>query len=249
MNPNKIVNSLYGPMIINSKDVYIGRGVESAGYWALHDIELLKNLCRIVLESKSTVVFYDVGANIGTHSVPLAKEFNDKIKISAFEAQRQIYYMLCGNIAINGLRNVHCYHAAVGDQNSSMEIQLPDYQADNNFGGLELVTPPNWSDNQTMTKSTVETVDVIKLDNFDDVVDIIKLDVEGMEHLVVQGASDLIKRSLPVCLVEVCKTDKIKVSQFFRELNYCAYEIRDGDWLFVHRGSDVCIHNAREIEL
>ena len=249
MNTNKIVNSIYGPMIINSKDVYIGRGVESAGYWALHDIELLKNICKVILESKPNIVFYDVGSNIGTHSVPLAKEFGDQIQIRAFEAQRQVYYMLCGNIAVNGLRNVHCHHAAVGDQNTTMDIQLPDYHEDNNFGGLELMMPPKWTDNQNMIKSSTETVDVIKLDNFDETVDIIKLDVEGMEHLVIHGAIELIKRGLPVCLVEVCKTDKEIVSQFFRDLDYRAYEIREGDWLFVHRDSDVFIHNAREITL
>lgn len=248
MNTNKIVNSIYGPMIINSKDLAIGRGIETAGYWALHDIELLKNICSVILESKSTVVFYDVGANIGTHSVPLAKEFGDKIQVRAFEAQRQVYYMLCGNIAVNGLRNVHCHHVAAGDQNTTMDIQLPDYSVDNNFGGLELM-PPQFSDNQNMIKNASETVGVIKLDNFDETVDIIKLDVEGMEHLVVQGAATLITRGLPVCLVEVFKTDKDAVSQFFKNLNYRAYEIREGDWLFVHEDSDIFIHNAREVVL
>ena len=248
MNTNKIVNSIYGPMIINSNDLAIGRGIESAGYWALHDIELLKNICKVILESKPTVVFYDVGANIGTHSVPLAKEFGDQIQVRAFEAQRQIYYMLCGNIAINGLYNVHCHHVAVGDQNTTMDIQLPDYFVNNNFGGLEL-RPPQFSDNQNMVKRSTESVDVVKLDNFEETVDIIKLDVEGMEHLVVQGAAKLIQRGLPVCLVEIFKTDKDVVSQFFRDLDYRAYEIREGDWLFVHSNSDVFIHNAQEIVL
>jgi FkbM family methyltransferase len=234
-------------MIINSKDVYIGRGVESAGYWALQDVILLQNICNVILESKPSVVFYDVGANIGTHTVPLAKEFQDRIQIKAFEAQRQIYYMLCGNVSINGLRNVHCYHTAVGDDNTVMDIQLPDYNEDNNFGGLELVMPPTWTDNQNMIKKSTETVSVIKLDNFDDTVDIIKLDVEGMEHLVVNGAKHLISRSLPVCFVEVCKTDKDAVSQFFQDLGYHAYEIRDGDWMFVHSTSDIVIHNAQKV--
>lgn len=235
-------------MIINSRDLAIGRGIESAGYWAIHDIELLKNICKVILESKSNIVFYDVGANIGTHSVPLAKEFKDQIQVRAFEAQRQIYYMLCGNIAANGLYNVHCHNVAVGDQNTVMDIQLPDYQTDNNFGGLELM-PPQFSDNHNMVKKFTESVDVIKLDNFDETVDIIKLDVEGMEHLVVQGATALIKRGLPVCLVEVFKTDRDAVSAFFKDINYRAYEIRQGDWLFVHRDSDINIHNANEVVL
>lgn len=248
MNTNKIVNSIYGPMIINTKDLAIGRIIELTGRWASEDIELLKNICKVILESKPNMVFYDVGANIGTHSVALAKEFGDQIRVRSFEAQRQIYYMLCGNIAINGLYNVHCYHVAVGNQNSTMNIHLPDYYAHNNFGGLELLTP-QFSDNQNMIRSTIETVDVIKLDNFNETVDMIKLDVEGMEHLVVQGAANLVRRGLPVCLVEMFKTDKIVVTKFFRDLNYCAYEIREGDWLFVHRDSNITIHNAQEIDL
>lgn len=248
MNSNKIVNSVYGPMIINGRDTAIGRGIESAGYWALQDVELLKSICGIVLQSKANMVFYDVGANIGTHSVPLAKEFGDRIRIRAFEAQRHVYYMLCGNIAVNGLYNVHCYHTAVSNHNTTMSIHLPDYLSENNFGGLELI-PPEFSDNHDMVKLHTETVNVITLDTFDDVVDMIKLDVEGMEHLVLQGAQSLVQRGHPVCLVEMFKTKQDIVRNFFKQLEYCAYEIRPGDWLFVHPSNKLTVHNTKQIQL
>lgn len=59
-------------MIINANDKYIGRSIEQAGAWAADDIELLKSIMDILLTEQDQVCFYDVGANIGTHSVALA---------------------------------------------------------------------------------------------------------------------------------------------------------------------------------
>ena len=128
MIPNKIVNGQYGPMIINANDQYIGRSIEVYGAWAQDDIDLIKSLIELLATKKEKIVFYDVGANIGTHTVALAKTFGDRILVRSFEAQRQVYYVLCGNIAVNGLDNVQAHHAAVSDRSDdTMLIDLPDY--------------------------------------------------------------------------------------------------------------------------
>ena len=44
MIPNKLVQSHYGPMIINANDKYIGRSIEQLGAWAAEDIELIKSI-------------------------------------------------------------------------------------------------------------------------------------------------------------------------------------------------------------
>ena len=47
------------------------------------------------------VVAIDCGANIGVHTIELAKFLNNRGKVYAFEAQEYVYYALAGNIAIN----------------------------------------------------------------------------------------------------------------------------------------------------
>ena len=249
MISNKLVNSVHGPMIINSNDQYIGRSIELTGGWALDDVTLIESFCNLILENKSSMRLYDVGANIGSHTVALAKKFGDRISVRSFEAQRQVYYMLCGNVAINGLDNVECEYAAVSDgSESSLSIELPDYNKFNNFGGLELIAPKT-SDNQNMVKNRFEVVECVTLDQFDEAVDFIKMDIEGMEHLALTGAKKLLKKSRPICFIEIGKTDVDAVKSIFRELDYIAYEYNANDWIFCPAESTFEITSLEKIVL
>ena len=247
--PNIIVNSAHGPMIINQNDQYIGKSIQLLGTWAQDDIDLIASFCELILENKLKMVLYDVGANIGSHTVALAKKFGSRISIRAFEAQRQVYYTLCGNVAINGLDNVICEYLAVSDKSDeTIDIELPDYNTVNNFGGVELIKAEH-SDNQDMVKPNIESVVTCTLDNFDEAVDFIKMDVEGMEHLALKGAKKLIEKSRPICFVEMFKTDTEAVKKFFKKNNYVAYAYTPDDWVFFPSESNFCINGKEQIAL
>jgi FkbM family methyltransferase len=247
MIPNKIVNSSYGPMIINANDQYIGRSIEQYGQWAADDIDLISRICDFLLQSKDKITIYDVGSNIGTHTVALAHKFGERVQIRAFEAQRQIYYMLCGNVAINGLDNVYCEYAAVSSTPGTLPIQVPDYKEINNFGGVELQDPVH-SDNQAMNKPNTESVTTVTIDSFNESVDFIKMDIEGMEHLALAGAVDTLKHR-PICFVEMAKTDQQAVKKIFGQAKYRAYAYKDDDWLFVPDESELIIGDREKIVL
>ena len=247
--PNIVVNSVYGPMIVNQNDQYIGQSIRQLGSWAQDDIELIASFCDLILANKPKMILYDVGANIGTHSVALAKRFGNKITIRAFEAQRQVYYTLCGNIAINGLDNVICEFTAVSDvSNDIIEIQLPDYNSINNFGGVELIQAEH-SDNQNMSKPITEFIKTTALDSYKDEVDFIKMDVEGMEHLALEGARYMLAANRPVCFIEMMKTDQSKVKSIFKELNYIAYAYKKDDWIFCPEESDFELNGVEQVTL
>ena len=239
MIDNRIVTTDFGPMIINSNDQYIGRSLEQLGHWARTDIDLMAGIIQLLIQRRGPVRLYDVGANIGTHTVALARIFRDEIQIRSFEAQRQIFYMLCGNVAINGLDRVWCHHAAVSDTAAQpLTLALPDYNQVNNFGGFE-VQPAERSDNQSMTRSGTEAVTTVTLDQFAEPVDFLKLDVEGMEHLALRGSGDLVSQYRPVCLVEMLKTDQAAVRKFFRDQDYTAYAPTPDDWWFFPAEGDL----------
>jgi FkbM family methyltransferase len=247
--PNIIVNSIHGPMIVNENDQYIGQSIRQLGAWAQDDIDLIASFCDIILANKPKMVLYDVGANIGSHTVALAKKYGNRITIRSFEAQRQVYYTLCGNIAINGLDNVICEYAAVSDvANTVISIQLPDYNTVNNFGGVELM-PAQYSDNQTMIKPNLEFIKTTTLDSYNDNVDFIKIDVEGMEHLALEGARQILTKHRPVCFVEIFKTDQSRVKQIFKELNYIAYAYKQDDWIFCPAEGDFELNGVNTVDL
>jgi FkbM family methyltransferase len=222
-NPNALINSDYGSIIVNINDSVIGKHISQQGYWAKDDIELIKQLVDFLLKKNESITFYDVGCNIGTHTLAIGKTFGQKVKIRAFEAQRQIFNMLCGTVALNGLNNVFCHNLAISDgQSKSLKISLPNYSVENNFGALELI-PPLRSDNQDMVKSNFEEVAATTLDSFDEEVNFIKMDVEGMEDKAFIGAKSLLKKYKPICFVEIHKTDNEFIVNLFKELGYIGF--------------------------
>jgi hypothetical protein len=113
---NVVAYSKHGPIIINSFDRFIGASILKTGGWEEHNIDLLVQMLSLKLQSKQRVRYYDVGANIGTHVLALAKRFGPKIEVRAFEAQPAIFHMLCGTLALNGLLTVSAHLNAVSDE-------------------------------------------------------------------------------------------------------------------------------------
>ena len=77
----------------------------------------------------------DIGANIGIHSVVLSSEVGEG-RVYSFEAQRFLFNMLVGNIALNSLENEFFYHNAVSNQNELIDIPTFDYGKPMSFGGV-----------------------------------------------------------------------------------------------------------------
>jgi FkbM family methyltransferase len=226
---NVLVGTDFGQLIVNINDSPIGSDIFGLGYHLKNDIDIMISLIRYLVDKRSDVIVYDIGANIGLHTLAFASSFREKIMLRGFEAQRQLYYMLCGSVALNNFSNVFCHHYAVSDvSGESLTFSTPDYSKHANFGSLELI-PPRLSDNQSMQKVLNESVSTIKLDDFDEAVDFIKMDIEGMEDKALRGAVKTIERNRPIAVVEIGKTDYDFVLNFFRNLNYIG----------LHKGADL----------
>lgn len=238
---NLVANSDYGPIILNVFDREIGQSILKTGFWGRGDLEWIKKICDNILGRKGSICFYDVGANIGTHTLALSKTYGTRIKVRAFEAQSFIFNMLCGTIALNNICNVYPHHLAVSNENGqSITINLPDYTKVNNFGGLE-VLPPHRSDNHSMVRSGItECVKTIALDSFQEDVDFIKLDIEGMEHLAVQGASRILRECRPFLYVEIIKADSQVLFDELKSYNYRIY---------ILKGNALCIPDESNLTL
>ena len=221
MNPNFAINTEYGILVLNKNDRGVCGDVQRTGYFERDQINLLKNIIEKLLVKKQHIVFYDVGANIGTHTLAIANTFQDKVSIRSFEAQRQIFYQLCGMVSLNGLRNVSCHNYAIGDDEECffIDAMLPDYDAYQNFGGFELL-PIDKSDNMDMIKNHQERVDIYPLSYFNEHVDIIKMDIEGMEEQALKGSEDWIDCYKPVFMVEQHKSNADNIIAFFEDMGY-----------------------------
>tara|TARA_A100001234_G_scaffold219276_1_gene229767 strand:+ start:1898 stop:2659 length:762 start_codon:yes stop_codon:yes gene_type:complete len=221
----KTINTMFGKIVININDKFIGKSFLNQKYWGLQDIEIISKIIEFKCKKKNKIIFYDVGANIGTHSIALSNIFKNKIVIRAFEAQSNIYEMFNQSIKINNLNNIELYHNAVSDKNDeTIKIDLPNYSKPNNFGGLELFKPFQNSDNAQMQKTGIfEDVKTIKLDIFNEEVDFIKIDVEGMENHVLKGSENLIVNHRPFLFMELLKSKLEDITDFFKDKDYTIY--------------------------
>ena len=216
----------HGFFLYNRNDTFIGRSLDIYGEWCEGELVALFQ----VVQPGHVVI--DVGANIGTHTVPLAKKVTETGMTLAFEPQRQAFNYLTANLVVNNLLNVATFQNAVSDTAGVLHLPWRDPRLAFNFGGVKLEE-----------SSEGEPVDVLTLDHFGlERVNLIKVDVEGMERKVLEGAAATIKRARPVLFVETTTVNHREVIEILRDYRYdCWWHIAtyyNGDNFF-HNPEDV----------
>jgi FkbM family methyltransferase len=205
---NCLNHSRHGLMLYNKNDMYIGKSFDEYGEFSEGEVAIFQRIVR----SSDTVI--EAGANIGAHTIPLAKLVGPAGRVVAFEPQRLVFQTLCANVAINSLANVDCRCAALGAEPG--EIVVPFLSPDNetNFGGLGL---------GAYTKG--DRVPVITLDRLTlTECRLLKIDVEGMEESVLQGARELIAKCRPIMYIENDREDhSAALIQHLLDLDYRLY--------------------------
>jgi FkbM family methyltransferase len=138
-------------------------------------------------------VVFEVGANIGAHTVQLASLVGDNGQVHALEPQRIIFQLLCANVALNDAFNVRAYQVAVGQCGGTSKVPPIDYRRPgSNFGGVSLIGC-----------AAGEDVPLIALDSLaSPALRLLKIDVEGMKLAVIAGARRQIVRHRPGLYVE-----------------------------------------------
>ena len=195
------------------------------------------------------VVAIDCGANIGVHTIEWAKKMTGWGTVIAIEAQEYIYYALAGNIAINNCFNAKAIPAAVAADNGVLNIPMPDYLTPASFGSLELKQRENnefIGQNINYSAGSTTEVRAVTLDSLAlERVDLIKLDIEGMELEALHGAMNLIQRHHPVLIVETIKTDEIKLRTLLEKLEYQIFKV-EINFLAVHKSDNTLAHIAKK---
>jgi len=171
------------------------------------EAELVTQAIRLVPDGPPGSII-DVGANIGSFALPLAAAMPQH-QFICFEAQRLVSYQLCGAAAMNGLSNVHVRQAAVGlVECREIAIDVPDYGREANIGAMSMDSRVN-AMRGSCTRAGVESVQAVALDalSLRDLL-LLKIDVEGMELQVLQGAENLLKlNDYPPVLCECWSAD------------------------------------------
>lgn len=177
-------------------------------------------------------VFWDIGANYGFMSIYVDRHFEGRVRTIAFEPSPIVLPELRRNLEVNGCRSVTVEQICLSDT----------------IGSVPFYTSPDHSWNATLIKAFAHTTgEEIQIDvpstTLDECVErmpppsVIKLDVEGAEHLVIRGGRRYLSRHrVPIVAeynVESIRDVALSPEQYlglYEELGYSAHWIERPLW-------------------
>jgi FkbM family methyltransferase len=214
--PYQLVRARHGWMLANPNDFYIGKAILEYGEYG----ELEGRLLAALLPVRPGKVV-EIGANIGCHSVALARALAiDRRELVVFEPQPFLFQNLCANLALNGLGNVTALPFACGAHAGTVYFSPPDYMVQGNFGGVSMAEAAQPG---SVAVSGVRVDDILGTD----AVSLLKVDVEGNELGALQGATRVLSTSRPLLYVENDRVEKSRAliewlwSQNYRLFWHC----------------------------
>ncbi|WP_246942871.1 FkbM family methyltransferase [Bacillus pinisoli] len=194
-----IETTLEDGSILNSFDDYIGKIIkDSKSYYEKNVLEFFIDYIPV------SAVIYDLGANIGNHTLYFSKYTNAE-KIFAFEPSKETYKLLDENIKRNQLKNVQALNLGVGNKTSKATLVANKENMGASF----------------LTLSDEGDIEVVSLDSLDlPSPDFMKIDVEGFEYQVLSGATKLLKETKPVIWIEIFEGNYQEVDSLLYSLGY-----------------------------
>lgn len=146
-----------------------------------------EEIISLIIESLAPgEVFLDLGANIGAIALAVSKKTGGKNPIVCVEASLKLYEYLSFNIRHNNLNNILALHFALSDID---DMELSFYSPDDKFGKGSL--SPVFTKQAQLVKSI--RLDTLLERNGIGKVGVIKIDVEGYEYHVFNGAKRLLE--------------------------------------------------------
>ncbi len=180
----------HGVMAFLRSDDTIGHSLDRYGEFAESENRLMTALLR----PGDTAL--DIGANVGTVTLPLARQVGPTGQVFAFEPQRLIFQALCAALALNGLTNVRAVHAAVGRDSGTIRVPALDPGRPGNYGAF--VVRPEETVGEKVACLTVDALELRRCD-------LMKIDVEGQDFEVLLGAEHTVARCRPHVYMEAKK--------------------------------------------
>ncbi len=153
-------------------------------------------------------VCIDVGTYIGLHTLTLSKLCETVI---GFEAQPLIYDCLNNTINNKNITNVILHNIALSNEQGDTQI----FTNNNGNASLAGIRDHLFKYNYNIKKNTLDNYNIPH-------VDLMKIDIEGSEWIMLEGATELINKCRPMIILETFKgkKNKTKLNEFCERFNY-----------------------------
>ncbi len=198
-----------------------------------YENELLDKWFPYIKDSK---VIFDIGANLGNHTLYWASK-TDYERIYSFEPFYANYERLKNNIGANHFDNVFPINKGVG---SCVGYSTVTAFSEENYGGTTL-------DINVKESGDIEIIDI---DSFADenqleTIDFIKIDTEGFEESILSGLKETLSAYHPDLWIEVSQNSFQSVINLLEPMGYIIADIGGFNMLFLYSERHPDVHPVR----
>ena len=205
----------------DAQDDYLQRVIlRTRGFY---EARLLAMVAALGLVGPGSVVC-DIGANIGNHTVYFTKVMG-AAKVLAFEPQGHCHATLTDNIALNGLQDrAVAYNCLIGAVTGNGTLSRFNAR---NLGGTSFAASDLGDLPLFALDEVIEPDDLARLD-------LIKIDVEGMQMEVLQGAEGVLDKQRPAIWIELLPRENAfdPVRLYLERFGYKPMQMGFNDVLF-----------------
>jgi len=184
--------------------------------------------------AKKSNCFFDIGANIGYYAL-VAKIYNPSIVVHGFEPLPGAKKYFDKNIQWNHLEGIVASEIAMSNTNGTATFYSninPKYKhlQEHLYGDNSLDEQHSGNWNRITFEVKTQTLDAYVANHLNEKIkiDLMKLDTEGTEHLVLDGATEVLKTHRPIIMCEIIK-DAIeqKIEHILSKNDYLFYRLVD----------------------
>jgi FkbM family methyltransferase len=194
--PIGFVVPFYGAVYSGRLDNFIDWSVFHYGGYARHELMLLSEIARILGTLRGRpCAFFDVGANVGNHALCMAAQGN---AVFAFEPYAPVRALLVDKLAANPGLPIRVFEFGLADRDALLAFRAP---SGSNFGtgSFQYAAAPGAAALHLPVRRGDSALDALCLPP----IDILKIDVEGMEPEVLRGLQERLRIDRPVILFEL----------------------------------------------
>jgi FkbM family methyltransferase len=170
-------------------------------------------------------LFVDIGANEGYFTVIGSKAVGNEGRVISIEPQSRLEEVIKTNIKINSIINVTYVKTAISDKAGTAEIYLT---SSTNTGASGLVQQTT----RARSKEPIPTKKLSDILDANDIVDLMKIDVEGYEYESILGSKEIfLQRRVRAIALElhpqILRRRGLTAMDIVNFLSECGYNLED----------------------